>query len=115
MKKTIITAAGFVFLIIACTKSSTNTTATVDCSGAAKSFVADVSPVIQTSCAVNAGCHAAGSTHDPGELITYSEVFNARSNIRSSVASGIMPQGSSLSAVQRNVILCWIDNGAANN
>jgi uncharacterized membrane protein len=112
---------GVVFLIIAfilfaCSKGSSggggNTN--VDCSIVPKTYSADVSPIISTRCAIT-GCHAAGSVNGPGELITYQEIFNARSNIRSAVSSGLMPQGSSLTQSQKNSITCWIDNGAANN
>lgn len=87
----------------------------VDCSGPAKSFATDVSPVIQASCATNSGCHATGSNNGPGPLLNYSQVFSARSDIRSSVASGHMPMNGTLTATERNAILCWIDNGATNN
>jgi hypothetical protein len=88
---------------------------TADCSGPAKSFVTDVNPVFQTSCAINSGCHATGSGNGPGPLLSYSQIFNARSGIRPAVASGHMPQNSTLTATQKNAILCWIDNGAPNN
>jgi len=48
-------------------------------------------------------------------LTTYQQVFNARTSVRSSVASGSMPKGSTLSDAQKNAILCWIDSGAPNN
>jgi hypothetical protein len=88
---------------------------TPDCSGAAKSFATDVSPVFQTSCAINSGCHATGSGNGPGPLVNYSQIFNAKGLIRSEVASGRMPLNSTLTATQKNAILCWIDNGAPNN
>jgi len=88
---------------------------TADCSGPAKSFVTDVSPVFQTSCAINSGCHATGSGNGPGPLLNYSQIFNARADIRSAVASGHMPLNATLTASQKNAILCWIDNGAPNN
>lgn len=87
----------------------------VDCSGPAKLFAIDVNPVIQASCAINSGCHAAGSNNGPGPLLNYSQVFNARSDIRSAVASGHMPLNGTLTATERNAILCWIDSGAINN
>jgi hypothetical protein len=87
----------------------------IDCSGPAKSFATDVHPIIQASCAINSGCHATGSNNGPGPLLNYSQVFNARSDIRSNVASGNMPLNGSLTATERNAILCWIDNGAVNN
>jgi hypothetical protein len=90
-------------------------TGSVDCSTVAnKAFAADVNPIIQSSCA-KSGCHASGSFNGPGELITYTQISNARSNIRSTVSSGRMPQGSSLSTSQKNSIICWIDSGAPNN
>ena len=103
-----------VLLIIlnACTKKPEFT---ADCSGPAKSFVTDVSPVFQTSCTINSGCHATGSGNGPGPLLSYSQIFNARVDIRSAVASGHMPLNATLTATQINAILCWIDNGAPNN
>jgi len=100
------------FLINACSKKPEFT---ADCSGPAKSFVTDVSPVFQTSCTINSGCHGTGSSNGPGLLLNYSQVFNARVDIRSAVASGHMPLNSTLTATQKNAILCWIDNGAPNN
>lgn len=79
-----------------------------------KAFAADINPIIQASCAV-AGCHATGSVNGPGALTNYTQVFNNRSAIRTAVASGRMPQGSSLSTGQKNSLLCWIDSGAPNN
>ena len=110
-KKLIILFSVFI-LIMACSKNSNSFT--TDCS-TVKSFTADVNPIIQSSCATNAGCHGNGSTHGPGALINYSQVFAARSSIRAAVANGSMPQNSSLSTAQKNNILCWIDAGAINN
>lgn len=87
----------------------------VDCSGPAKSFATDVSPIIQASCATDSDCHGIGSNSGPGPLLNYSQVFNVRSDFRSSVASGHMPLNGTLRATERNAILCWIDNGATNN
>lgn len=86
-----------------------------NCSGPAKSFAADVMPVIQSSCATSQGCHGVGSVTGPGPLLIYSQVFNARSLIREEVASGHMPPNGGLSATQKNAIICWIDGGAPNN
>lgn len=79
-----------------------------------KAFAADVNPIIQSRCAI-AGCHAAGSTNSGGPFTNYTEIFNKRSNIRTEVSSGRMPQGSTLSTSQKNSIICWIDSGAPNN
>ena len=104
------------FMIISCSKDNNGGGgSTLDCNTVSnKAFAADVNPIIQSSCNV-AGCHAAGSTNGPGPLTNYNEIFNARTAIRSAVASNRMPQGGSLTTSQKNSILCWIDSGAPNN
>ena len=111
----------FLFVIVvggffcACKKQAANDSGnSVDCSGPAKSFATEVHPIIQASCA-RSGCHGAGSSNGPGALLTYSQVFNARSSIHSAVSSGRMPLSGSLTTSQKNAILCWIDNGAPDN
>ncbi len=48
-------------------------------------------------------------------LTNYTQVFNARTSIRTAVSTGAMPQNATLTAAQKNSILCWIDAGAQNN
>lgn len=118
MIKKIIVILFTVCWIASCSKSgagsSSNNSFTLDCSGAAKSFSADVNPIIQANCALS-GCHASGSSNGPGALTSYQQVANNSSMIRSAVLNGIMPQGSSLSSAQKNAIICWIDGGVMNN
>jgi hypothetical protein len=111
------------FSLSSCSKggsSDSNTTtgssggATVNCTSVPKSFVTDVDPTIQSFCNI-AGCHNAGSFNGPGPLTNYTQVFNARASIRTAVSTGAMPQNATLSAAQKNSILCWIDAGAQNN
>lgn len=90
------------------------TTYTPNCSGAAIQFSANVAPLIQSSCATS-GCHNAGSGNGPGALTNYAQINAAKAQIRSSVLSGSMPKNSTLTAAQKNSIICWIDAGAANN
>jgi hypothetical protein len=107
-----------VCLLVACTKRHEDTLGTGssdNCSGSAKSFGVDVNPIIQSSCSGSAFCHGSGSVAGPGPLLTYAQVFNARTSIRSAVSSGRMPPNGALSAIQKNSIICWIDSGAANN
>lgn len=104
----------FSLLLTACSKKSDSVPTPSNCT-TTKSFASDVNPIIQTSCALNAGCHASGSTNGPGPLTSYAQVFNARVNIKNAVSNGTMPQNSSLSTDQKNAIICWIDNGAPNN
>ena len=121
MKKVLIIITTATLIIVACSKSN-NTTGSIpgdpplDCSTvSAKTFATDVSPIIQTKCATDGTCHGSGSTNGPGPLINYTAAFNSRVAIRSAVASGEMPKTGSLTAAQRNSILCWIDSGAPNN
>ncbi len=107
-----------VFLLVACTKRHEDTLGTVSPGsggGSAKSFAVDVDPIIQSSCAASSGCHGSGSSAGPGPLLTYTQVFNARSSIRSAVTSGSMPLNGGLSVTQKNSIIFWIDSGAPNN
>ena len=107
-----------VFLLVACTKRHEDTLGTVspgNGSGPAKSFAVDVDPIIQSSCSGSAFCHGSGSVAGPGPLLTYTQVFNARSSIRSAVSSGSMPPNGGLSVTQKNSIIFWIDSGAPNN
>jgi uncharacterized membrane protein len=119
MKMKIVFACLVIIVFAACSKSNpashnNNNNSTVDCSAVPKSFSANVQPITSTRCAIS-GCHDAGSNNGPGPLTTYQQIFNARSLIRPAVASGLMPQGSTLTQGQINTILCWIDNGAPNN
>ena len=107
-----------VFLLVACTKRHEDTLGTVspgNGSGPATSFAVDVDPIVQSSCAASSGCHGSGSSAGPGPLLTYTQVFNARSSIRSAVLSGRMPPNGGLSVTQKNSIIFWIDSGAPNN
>lgn len=113
MKKAIVFLAAGVVIMAGCTKNGTDTSFTPDCS-TTKSYAADVSPILQASCNTT-GCHASGSHEGPGALVTYQQVYNNRSDIRKSVANGSMPEGATLTAAEKNAIICWIDNGAANN
>src|SRR5580765_2641990 len=102
-------------VMYACSKSSGGgeVITTPTCTGT-QSFTNDVNPIIQASCAIS-GCHAAGSFNGPGALTTYSQIFNARSLIRTAIANGSMPKTGTLTTAQRNTIICWIDNGAESN
>jgi len=101
-------------LLFSCKKSAANSMV-IDCGSNQKSFATDIKPIVQTSCSMDSDCHGSGSTSGPGELLNYSQIFNARNAIHLAVASGIMPKDATLSATDKNAILCWIENGAANN
>lgn len=101
--------------IASCSKGASGNNNTIVCDGVTtKTFATDVNPIIQTFCN-QSSCHNPGSINGPGALTNYAEVFNARTNIRGQVQSGLMPQNTTLTATQRNIIICWIDSGAPNN
>ena len=85
-----------------------------DCSSHSASFGAEVQPIIQSNCATS-GCHDAASVNKGGPLTNYTLIKNKASVIRSQVTRKVMPQGSSLSASQIQLINCWVSNGALNN
>ena len=89
-------------MVSSCKKSTV--TFSPDCSGVAKSFHTDVFPVISSKCA---GCHS--------QYSGYSQIAGDKSAIRSSIADGNMPRGTSLTSTEKNSVICWIDNGAMNN
>jgi hypothetical protein len=91
-------------LFSGCSKDNTTIAYTPSCSGTAKSYKTDVAPIISSSCGA---CHQ--------NFSTYSQLYSSRTSVRSMIVSGQMPQGSSLSTAQKDAIVCWIDNGAANN
>ncbi len=103
MKRNLI-AMGAICLsfFIGCKKASTDFTPS--CTGAAKSYVTDVKPIIQAYCVQ---CHSSYSS--------YSQISASKSSIRSTIIDGSMPKSSSISTDQKNKIVCWIDAGAPNN
>lgn len=98
-------------LVLACKKETQDYVPT--CSGT-KSFVTDVKPLIDAKCATS-GCHNAVSHAGGHTLTTYDQIYAERTHIFSSVADGSMPEGSSLTDAQKDIILCWINQGALNN
>lgn len=121
MKKRILVIIAAFLVIAACSKSGSGGGGnggggggTNNCSGVPAAFSANVNPIIQASCAI-ATCHEAGSINGPGPLLTYTQIFNARAQIKSAVASGIMPKTGTLTTAQKNTITCWVDAGGPNN
>jgi hypothetical protein len=105
MRTTILMAFIFLAVLTGCKKSTSNNNSyTPSCTGATKSWVSDVKPLMDVNCI---SCHSSYSA--------YSSVFSAKSTIRSKIVDGSMPTNGTLSTDQKNNIVCWIDNGAPNN
>lgn len=125
MQKILVAIIIVVYLLSSCSKNNSSGdtggstgggggTTTIDCASVAKTFSADVNPIIQSFCNIS-GCHNSGSFNGPGPLTNYTQVFNARTSVRSAIFTGLMPQNTALTTSQKNSILCWIDSGAPNN
>ena len=121
MKRVMVVVVSSVLLFISCSKDSgtsnnnpTNPT-TPNCTGVTVSYINEVSPIIQSTCATNSSCHGTGSTNGPGELTSYSKIRDTKDQIQSAVINGRMPKTGSLSTAQKNAIYCWVSNGAPNN
>ena len=126
MKKilSVFAIAGVMMLIYSCSKDNGsdnsngngtgNPPTTSQCDNVSKTWSNDVSPLISSFCN-QAGCHNTGSANGPGPLTNHAQVFAARTQIRDAVQAGRMPQNATLTADQKNKIICWIDSGAPNN
>jgi hypothetical protein len=97
----------------ACTKDGPSNTD--PCSGISAKFSTDVQPIINASCAINSGCHATGSVNSGGPLTDYNKIFAKKAEIKFQIETGQMPKTGSLTADQKNKIICWINSGAPNN
>jgi len=124
MKKGILVILASFFLIASCSKGGSDDGggggtgggggSTVNCTGVASSFAANVNTIIQSTC-TDAACHGAGSVNGPGPLLTYTQISGAASLIKTAVASGTMPKTGTLTTAQKNSIICWVNAGAPNN
>ena len=119
MKKVlcVLVIMGVITVIHSCSKTEGNDNPTPTpsaCDNISKTWSTDVSPLISSFCN-QPGCHNTGSSSGPGALTTHAQVFDARNQVRDAVQSGRMPQNTTLSADQKNKIVCWINSGAPNN
>lgn len=76
------------------------------------SFDSQVKNIIQVNC-VKSGCHDGGST-----LPNFSNLSTIQANasrIKTNVLNGSMPKDGSLTQAQKDLIACWVDDGAPSN
>jgi uncharacterized membrane protein len=92
----------------------------IDCTGIDPSYMNDIKPIIDESCAL-AGCHVAGFVN--GDYTTYaglkSKVDNGSLSRRAVEDKDMPPSNTSgpteLTTAQIQLIHCWIEDGAPNN
>ena len=77
------------------------------------SYATDVQLIIANSCNVT-GCHD-GSNSTLPNFSNFSEVQANASMIKSRTQSGNMPKTGSLTQEQKDIIACWVDDGAQDN
>lgn len=92
-------------LFATCKKKDANKSEayTPTCSGT-KSFSGEVFPLIQNKCWP---CH--------NNMANHSQINAISASIKDMVISGIMPKNDKLTNEQKDIIVCWIEQGAQNN
>jgi SprB repeat len=75
------------------------------------SLANDVRPIIEANC-VSSECHGGGRLPN---LATASGIQNNAAAIKRETQSGDMPRNGSLSAEEKALIACWVDEGGKNN
>jgi hypothetical protein len=76
------------------------------------SFNATVQNIMTTKCAIS-GCHVSGTGRS--DLSILSNVQSNAAGIKSRTQSGSMPKTGSITQEQKDLIACWVDDGALNN
>lgn len=85
-----------------------------ECSGVVH-YSSDIRPLILSHCAIT-GCHVSG--FQPGDFTQYQPLKDRADNGRLRLfvlESKVMPPNDSMTDEQREMIGCWIEQGAPNN
>jgi uncharacterized membrane protein len=101
-----------IFVILVAVSCKKNEAYTPTCGSTVPSFATNVKAIITTNCA-KSNCHSANGPQSP--FTSYIQIKSAASGIRGNIISGNMPKTGSLTTEEKNMIVCWIDAGAANN
>ncbi len=75
------------------------------------SWDAEVAPIIANNCAL-AGCH--GGTQSP-DFREFANVVANAEKIKTRTGNGTMPPNATISEEQKQLIACWVDDGARDN
>jgi hypothetical protein len=62
-----------------------------------------------------AKCQGGACHPTNGDWFTYSTAFNKLNQIKTRTQDGSMPKVGSLTAEEKELIACWVDNGAPEN
>jgi len=77
------------------------------------SYQLDVQPIMANNCNIF-GCHD-GSNSSLPNFENFSVVRSNAAMIRSRTQSGNMPRNGTLTQAEKDLIACWVDDGAINN
>ncbi len=75
------------------------------------SYAASVKAIIENNCAVS-GCHNGSISPN---LTTFASIQSKADRIKTRTGNKSMPQGSSLSQSEIDLIACWVEDGARDN
>lgn len=77
------------------------------------SWSTDILPIMENSCALN-GCHNGGNP-DHSDLRVYSNAKFYATLIKTYTQDGSMPFEGTITQAQKDLIACWVDEGALDN
>ena len=75
------------------------------------SYASSVKAIIENNCAVS-GCHNGSISPN---FTTFATIQSKADRIKARTGNKSMPQGSSLSQTEIDLIACWVDDGASDN
>jgi hypothetical protein len=75
------------------------------------SYVNTIKPMLAVDCNTS-GCH---DDIVITSLDNYQTLHDGALQVKNSILSGRMPKNKTLSAADKNAIVCWIDSGTKNN
>lgn len=113
-----ISITALLLISISCVSDSEDQLPTPDpdrCEDNNATLSGDVMPLMQQNCAVS-GCHVAGTGRV--DFTIKENILQYASLISTNTQAGIMPppgSGRSISATQKDLIFCWVSNGAEDN
>ena len=77
-------------------------------------LTSDIMPIISANCQTdNAACHSSSAPRV--DLGVSANIISKASDIRSRTQSGNMPKDGTLSQNEKDLIACWVDDGAIDN
>ncbi len=77
------------------------------------SYASDVAPILSSTCS-SIDCHGTPTGSKPS-LANWNAVNTVKNKIKTQLENGNMPQDTTISENNKNLIICWIEAGAPDN